>query len=172
MLLLQNNNTLIIDHACVLPAGGADHTVQLFDAGRGVVAASLTGHSKKVTSLAFASRTALLSASADKTVKLWAADGAAAWSLAAPALGTAAAAVARVCVHPVTSLAVAVDAAAAWQLLDVPVARPVAAGSAAAAGAFLSAAVHPDGHFFAAGGRDGGVQVCARLCVSHEIACF
>lgn len=148
-------------------AGGADHTVQLLDHKSGVLAASLTGHTKRVTSLAFPNATSLLSASSDRTVKLWtvasgdaaAASEASAWRLVAPAVGDAAAPVAAVAAHPVDTLAISAASDATWQLLDLPAARRVAGGGAPAAGAFLSAAIHPDGNFFAAGGEHGGLYV-------------
>jgi hypothetical protein len=142
-------------------AGGADHTLQVLDLKTDVVVASLTGHSKKVNSVAFASPTTLLSASADKTVKLWSCGdgGTAGWALRAASLGSATAAVTRVCMHPVRSLAVAVAADASWQMLDVDAERTVWNVRTEAAGSFLSAAVHPDGNFFAAGGEAGSLHV-------------
>jgi WD domain, G-beta repeat len=124
-------------HELLSHAGGADHTVQILDLERNLLSASLTGHSKKVTSLAFPTPTTLLSASADKTVKLWSAGGGAgtapddlAWAIRDGALASAAAGFAAVCVHPVPSLAVAAAADATWQLLDIEAGRRMSTGRA------------------------------------------
>ena len=55
--------------------GGADKTVVLFDATRGEQIATLSGHSKKVTSVAFlGGEEAFASSSADGSVRLWRAN--------------------------------------------------------------------------------------------------
>jgi pre-mRNA-processing factor 19 len=140
-------------------AGGADHSIQLLGIQSEVIVASLTGHSKKVTSIAFATPSALLSASADKTVRLWTKADDGVWGSKGTVLGTFNAPVARVCMHPVPSLAVAVAADASWQLLDLERRQTLWNVSLQGSGSFLSAAVHPDGNFFAAGGTTGGLVV-------------
>ena len=56
--------------ANVVATAGADGSVALFDAAKGKRASLLTGHSKKCTDVAWVGG-ALLSSSADGTVKLW-----------------------------------------------------------------------------------------------------
>jgi hypothetical protein len=65
-------------------AGGADHAVQLLDPAQQVVAATLAGHTKKVTALTFAGPRMVVSGSADKTVRTWRAPaaGGSLWELA------------------------------------------------------------------------------------------
>jgi pre-mRNA-processing factor 19 len=141
-------------------AGGADHTVQLLGLKNDIIVASLTGHSKKVTSIAFATPSALVSGSADKTVRLWTrADEDGSWGATGAILGTFKAPVTRVCMHPVASLAVAAASDASWQLLDLERRRKLWDVRLEESGSFLSAAVHPDGNFFAAGGSTGGLVV-------------
>ena len=134
--------------------------MQVLGLADGVVKASLAAHAKKVTSLAFATPSTLLSASADRTVKLWTRSGDdGAWGARGETVGTFAAAVTRVAMHPVRSLAVAAAADATWQLLDLEARRPLWDVRLEAAGALHAAAVHPDGNFFAAAGDAGGLVV-------------
>jgi WD40 repeat protein len=55
-------------------AGGADHSAKLLDVKEGVVLATLSGHSKKVTALTFAGDSVIMTGSADKTVRAWRRD--------------------------------------------------------------------------------------------------
>ena len=52
-------------------AGGVDHAVKLLDVKEQLVTATLSGHSKKVTALTFASEAVVVSGSADRTVRAW-----------------------------------------------------------------------------------------------------
>ena len=64
-------------HSLVLSAG-VDRTARVFDSAAGAVAGSLSGHSKKVTSVAAAPGDGFVAAttSADKTVRVWAGEDA------------------------------------------------------------------------------------------------
>ncbi|CAN7036450.1 unnamed protein product, partial [Brassica rapa subsp. trilocularis] len=56
----------------VIATGGIDTTAVLFDRASGQILSTLTGHSKKVTSIKFVGDTDLvLTASSDKTVRIW-----------------------------------------------------------------------------------------------------
>jgi pre-mRNA-processing factor 19 len=79
----KSPGVLCVDLHPTLPltvSGGADKDAVVFDHGKGQVAATLAGHTKKVTACVFhrSKPGVVLTASADKTMRLWsAADGAA-----------------------------------------------------------------------------------------------
>lgn len=55
----------------ILATAGADGTVQLFDHAQGRILGALEGHTKKVTSVRYVSSEVLVTASADKTSRIW-----------------------------------------------------------------------------------------------------
>jgi len=143
----------------LLASAGADKSVVLFDRAGGRRLGELKAHSKEVTSVAFAmAGDALLTGSADKTVRLWTATGEGEGGYrAGPTLAPHAAAVTAVSVHPCGSLAASFAADGSWALLDLPsatVLQAVAGGAACAAGAF-----HPDGMIVGTAGGDSVVRV-------------
>lgn len=69
----------------VVAAGLADNSIRLLDVAQGKEIKALTGHEGPVTALLFTPKGDILSASADKTVQLWSADGVSKAKLAHPA---------------------------------------------------------------------------------------
>mmetsp|Transcript_13631 Transcript_13631/g.29224 ORF Transcript_13631/g.29224 Transcript_13631/m.29224 type:complete len:512 (-) Transcript_13631:704-2239(-) len=57
--------------ASTLATAGLDGTAQIFDYAAGRVISSLEGHSKRLTSVAYATSSVLLTTSADKTTRIW-----------------------------------------------------------------------------------------------------
>ncbi|TVU35274.1 hypothetical protein EJB05_17158, partial [Eragrostis curvula] len=63
---------LIMDEQDIVATGGIDTNAVLFDRPSGQILSTLTGHSKKITSLKFVNRDELfITGSADKTVRIW-----------------------------------------------------------------------------------------------------
>lgn len=58
-------------HDHIVATGGADATIQLYDQKQQRVLGGLEGHSKRINTVQYLSSTVLLSASADKTARVW-----------------------------------------------------------------------------------------------------
>ena len=59
------------DQPSILATGGLDSTVQIFDHAQSRVLASLEGHGKRLTAVAFGIGSSVVSTSADKTTRIW-----------------------------------------------------------------------------------------------------
>ncbi len=137
----------------VVATAGADATVQLFDYAEQRIAATLEGHSKRVTGVQFVSPGVLLTSSADKTARVWRADAAGAAFACAATLRDHTAEVVGVTLHPSRKYFVTGSADATWCFYDLEAAallRTVAADEAAGgAGAgkdgYTTLQFHPDG---------------------------
>eukprot|EP00892_Ulva_mutabilis_P001038 jgi/Ulvmu1/10935/UM007_0114.1 len=144
----------------LVATGGADHTVQILDVEGSVIAATLAGHTKKVTALAFAGPSVLVSGSADGAVRCWhrgQGDDSSKWTQQFS--HTLPDTVVDVCVHPVERFVVALSSAASWAMLDVQAGRVAFAARDAELPGYTCGAMHPDGNFFAACGTEGGVRL-------------
>ncbi|KAK1926737.1 putative nuclear matrix protein NMP200 [Papiliotrema laurentii] len=144
--------------------GGPDKTVQIFDLEASKVLATLKGHTKPVTHVAFresADAQLAISSSADKTVRVWGEnDGK--WGAKATLSGHKGEIV-GIAVHPSGSYVGAASSDSTWSLYDLESAQEVASYGAVAGieGSFqyTSFAVHPDGVLHGAGTKDGLVRV-------------
>ena len=102
-----------LEPATTVATGGADGSLALFDAAKGKRGALMTGHEKAVTDVAFAGD-AVLTSSADKTVKIWR-GGAEAAAVAGVHEGE----VVAVRAHPTNAYAVSIGGDGAWAFVDV-----------------------------------------------------
>ena len=131
--------------------GGADGSLALFDAAKGKRGALMTGHKKAVTDVAFAGD-AVLTSSADKTIKIWR-GGAEAAAVAGVHEGE----VVAVSAHPTNAYAVSTGGDGAWAFVDVGAAECLSVqrdGAEYACGGF-----HPDGLILGTGAADSSVKI-------------
>lgn len=141
--------------------GGNDKNVQLYDFAAEKVLATLKGHTKAVTHVAFAGENVALSASADKTVRVWGDDGGK-WASKHSITG-AKGEIVGLQVHPSGSYAAAASADQTWSLYDLSTFEAVKKYEAIPGDEgsfeFSSLAVHPDGILHGLGTKDGAVRV-------------
>lgn len=145
----------------VVATAGADGTVQIFDRAADRLLASLEGHSKKVYDVKFVgSQDVLASTSADRTTKLWRAEGDT--YACAHTFTEQAGEVVSVCVHPSKDYMITAAADGTWCFYDVAQAACVAQvgdDAAAAGGGYSCAALHPDGLILCTGTADAAVRI-------------
>ena len=166
--------------------GGADKQVQIYDRESDKVVATLKGHTKKITRVAFEpaqdveigaevagafpNPTFAVSASEDKTVKIWRAneDGSK-WAVAHTLSGFKDA-ITGLDVHPNGKLLGAASRDSTWALYDIgsgkallsidaPPAGSEAEQEAAGGYQYESLAFHPDGQLLATGTKEGAIRV-------------
>ena len=132
--------------------GGADGSLALFDAAKGKRGALMTGHKKAVTDVAYAGD-AILTSSADKTIKIWR-GGAEAAAVAGVHEGE----VVAVSAHPTNAYAVSIGGDGAWAFVDVGAAECLSVqrdtDSEYTCGGF-----HPDGLILGTGAADSSVKI-------------
>ena len=149
---------------------GMDTTAVLFDTAEQQTVVTLSGHGKKVTSAAFhraAAVDAIFTASADKTAKVWRADGDGGYAVA-HTFDCHSKDVTAAVPHPAGDFVVSAsadgswafhDAAAGTTLLHAQGAAPLPEGTPAKQRGFGAADVHGDGMIFSTGGADGVVRL-------------
>ncbi|GAB4816362.1 hypothetical protein N2152v2_003408 [Parachlorella kessleri] len=144
----------------LVATAGADHTVQLFDRQSERVLASLSGHTKRVTDVRFVgSRDLLASTSADKTCRLWRAQGDGGYSCA-HVLSDQAGEVVSVAVHPSNDYLITAAADGTWCFYDVQSALCLTqvTDDSVKVG-YSCAALHPDGLILCTGMEDATVRI-------------
>ena len=159
----------------LLLTGGKDKQVQVFDRSSEKVLATLKGHTKEITQVAFAVPTMELqfgspstvapsfavSASADASVRVWKAAEKAGAFVLAHTINDFKAAVTGVCVHPCADLFAAASKDGSWALFDLSTGsrllRGVAAGSEEQEWTCLD--IHPDGILMALGTTNGSIRI-------------
>jgi pre-mRNA-processing factor 19 len=151
----------------VVVTGGADKAVQIFDLESSKVLGTLKGHTKAVTHVAFResstegeSRLAV-SASADKTVRVWGeSDGK--WS-AQSTLSGHKGEITGLAVHPTKAYVGASSADSTWSLYDLAAGKEIQTYSALpgvdGSWAYSSFDIHPDGLLVGTGTKEGSIRV-------------
>ena len=146
---------------------GADTHIAIFDRAAGQTVATLKGHSKKVLDVAFVgSRGLLVSGSADKTVRVWKAEGSEddyGQYNCSTVLQDAGGEVVAVAVHPTNDYVITAGSVGSWSFYDINRGECLAvvgqdAGESSPEG-YSSAALHPDGLILATGGVQSTVRV-------------
>eukprot|EP00727_Mastigamoeba_balamuthi_P007643 m51a1_g35 putative u-box domain-containing protein 72-like (510) ;mRNA; f:133993-136356 len=138
--------------------GGADGDVVLFDPDKGSVAATLSGHSRRVTAVKFhPTEAAVLSASADRTARVWTAKADGGYE-AAQVLRGHEAEVVGLSVHVTGDYVATASLDRTWAMWDVRTGALVTR-SRESASAPRAVAMHPDGLLLATAGADSVVRV-------------
>jgi len=136
--------------------GGVDKTAQVFDRDAKKVLATLTGHGKKVVSAKFHPTSgAVLTASADKTVKIWAPKGKD--YAAAHTLSGHSDEVTGLSLHATGDYFVSSSKDATWAFHDIAQGRTVHTVSGEEA--FTCVLFHPDGLILGTGTADGKLRI-------------
>jgi pre-mRNA-processing factor 19 len=146
--------------------GGMDKVVQVFDLESEKVLATLKGHTKAVTHVAFREKEGVqrvaLSSAADKTVRVWGESDDGVWA----AKGSIAAHkgdVTGLSVHPTGLYAASASTDSTWAFHDIEAVKTIAKYGAPAGeeGSFsyTSFEAHPDGYLHCGGTKDGIIRV-------------
>lgn len=157
LTLSQSNPTRFL-------TGGNDKIVQLFDSATSKVVASLSGHTKKVTRVAFReasptnSTTLILSASMDKTSRIWAQDSASGEYAPHHTIKVHKGEVTGLSLLPTRTLLALSSTDKTYSIHDLSTQQRVYHSPVTDA-AFTSASVHPDGLLLALGTNNSAVQI-------------
>ena len=141
--------------ANALATAGADGTVAVFDVAKGKRVRQIAAHKKRVKSAAWCGANALLTGSADGSMKVWRADSGA---CAATVDGTHTGEIVSVAAHPTHAYAVTFGADGAWAFHDVGKAETLSVTRGDGAG-YGVGGFHPDGLIAAACGVDGKTRL-------------
>lgn len=140
-------------------SGGVDKVVKVFNRGKGTVTASLTGHSKKVnTTLWLPQNDAILSTSADKTVRLWSKGGSGDYECSS-VLSHHTGAVVGAAVQASGNYAVSASEDGSWAFLDLAAGQLLRHVKEEGAGVNSSVNFHPDGLILGVGTADGAIKI-------------
>jgi len=139
--------------------GGVDRKVVVLNKETGVVAASLTGHTKKVNSVAFhQTRDTVASASHDGTVRLWSSkqgeehEGVPKYTAAGTVRPHGGAEVVSVSIHPTNEYFASASLNGTWSFSDLDTQRVLATAASPTTGESIhSASFHPDGLIYGTG---------------------
>lgn len=142
--------------------GGNDKIVQVYDRSTDKVLASLKGHSKKVNHVAFREResdaTLVISAGADKIVKIWAHDSASGEYIPKSTIRSHKGELTGLAVHPTSTILTLCSTDKTYSLHDLSSFAQVFR-SIPSEEAFTSLAVHPDGTLLALGTPTSTIQI-------------
>ncbi|KAK0198714.1 WD40-repeat-containing domain protein [Armillaria mellea] len=147
--------------ACFL-TGGNDKIVQLYDRSTDKVLASLKGHTKKITHVAFRERegdpTMLLSAGVDKIAKIWAYDAASQEYIPKSTIRTHKGELTGLSVHPTSTLVALSSTDKTFSIYDLTNFTQVYRSLSADEG-FTSLSIHPDGTLIGLGTATSTIQI-------------
>ncbi|KAG6888760.1 hypothetical protein C0992_007551 [Termitomyces sp. T32_za158] len=142
--------------------GGNDKVVQLYDRDADKVLASLKGHTKKVNHVALREHdgapTLLISASADKSCKIWAQDAASAEYIPKSTIRSHKAELTGLVVHPTSTLLALSSLDKTYSIHDLSTFTQVFR-SLPSDEAFTALSVHPDGTLLALGTPASTIQI-------------
>ncbi|KAK9804685.1 hypothetical protein WJX72_000013 [[Myrmecia] bisecta] len=143
----------------VLASAGNDATVQLFDRAASRIVGSLTGHAKRVTDVKFgASQEVVVSTSADKTARIWRAEGDG--YKAAAVLSDHSAEVTAVTLHPTKDYFVTASLDKTWCFYDMQSALCLTQiADESVEGGYTCASFHPDGLILGTGTEESLVRI-------------
>ncbi|KAG5728531.1 Pre-mRNA-processing factor 19 [Termitomyces sp. T112] len=142
--------------------GGNDKIVQLYDRDSDKVLASLKGHTKKVNHVTLreqeGSPTLLISASADKTCKIWSLDSASGEYIPKSTIRSHKGELSGLVVHPTSTLLALSSLDKTYSIHDLSTFTQVFR-SVPAEESFTSLSIHPDGTLLALGTPTSTVQI-------------
>lgn len=143
--------------------GGNDKHVQVYDKTEDKVLANLTGHTKKITAVKFRGQQeqddVLLSASADKHVRVWVADEKKGYKLGHN-IAAHKADVTGISVHPSKDYFVSAGLDSKWAFYDFETAKPIVeAFDTEVEAGYHSISFHPDGMILGAGTGNSVLQM-------------
>ena len=142
--------------------GGNDKVVQLYDAAQDKVVAGLKGHTKKVNHVALREKegetTLVLSASADKTARVWAHDAASGEYAPRQTIKLHKGEVTGLFVHPTSTLLGLASLDKTYSVHDLNTFSSVF-HSAAGEDAYTAAKIHPDGTLLGLGTPGSTIQI-------------
>ena len=144
--------------------GGNDKIVQLFDSSSSKVVASLSGHTKKVTGLAFREPTnpdtpaLIMSASVDKTSRIWALDSASGEYAPLHTIKSHKGEVSGISLLPTRTFLALASMDKTYSIHDLASQQEIYR-SPATSTAFASASIHPDGLLLALGTNKSSIQI-------------
>jgi|UniRef100_A0ACD5TUC9 pre-mRNA-processing factor 19 len=150
-----------IDHSKdIIATGGIDTNAVIFDRPSGQVLGTLTGHSKKITSLKFVPRDELLiTGSADKTVRIWQGSKDGSYSCR-HTLKDHGAEVEAVTVHATQKYFVTASRDNTWCFYDISTGSCLTqVGEASGQDGYTAAAFHPDGLILGTGTSEAVVKI-------------
>ena len=145
------------DQPSLLATGGQDATVQIFNYTQSRVLASLEGHGKRVTAVAFGLGSSVVSTSADKTTRIWSSGGEGSYACSA-VLKEHQGEVAGCTMHPTRRFFATVSSDASYCFYDLE--RAECLQHVANEDSGLSAVqFHPDGLLLGTGSEKALVQI-------------
>mmetsp|Transcript_12785 Transcript_12785/g.32935 ORF Transcript_12785/g.32935 Transcript_12785/m.32935 type:complete len:502 (+) Transcript_12785:196-1701(+) len=148
-----------IPESKLLATAGNDNTVQVFDLAKGVVAGKLSGHTKKVTCVSFVGGPdALISGSADQTVRLW--KGTEDKFECVHVIKEHSGSIADITMHPTGKYFISASEDQTWAFYDVDTAECMLQVSDPGISAgYTCASFHPDGLILGTGDADSTVHI-------------
>jgi len=147
------------DGGATVATGGADGDVQVFSKASGKVAATLSGHKKKVNQVVVhPTQNLVISASADKTARVWASASGDFATACQVTCHTGE--VTGVALHPTGDFFVASSLDQSWSFHDIATGScMVQKEDASVKGGFSATKFHPDGLILATGTSDARVMI-------------
>jgi len=149
-------------HPTQFLTGGNDKVVQLYDSSTDKILATLKGHTKKINHVAFreaeGEQRLILSASADKTVKIWGLDEASGEYAPKTTIRTHKGEITGLAIHPINTIAALSSADKTYSVHDLTTFKDIFRSNPSDE-AFTSLDIHPDGTLIAVGTPTSTIQI-------------